>query len=650
MNFQTAGWLFAALALACAPARAQAASQQTSDAALPAGMRVPQNVSSTTTVQAVSTVTASVETSSAVVVAVSSAGTAVAPAAAAPELRVVWPEEGMRYPFLKRAFAFGSVTPGSTLTVNGISLPVRGNGAFLSMVDFSSGAFVLHFLAERAGASASLARNVLVDGPEEARTSGIAVLEPRESQWVRSGDWVAVRAKGPAGGEANFSVEDLVEGMPLFETSPGIYDGRWRVGDSAHGKSHRVKVSLHCKAGSWSEHAQGRVSILDPQAYETAISTARSTILKTLAGGYDILIPPGVQLAVTGRSGDRLRVSLAPGYDAWVDPGQVRMLPEGAAPPSGLIGRYLNTSVSSDSVRLAVSVERPVPFSVTHRLDPLEFEIRFFGAYQRIDRLRYASDDPIIREVVWRQEDSQTVLMTVRTRIRWSAGYDARYEKGRFLFDIRRAPDLTASDKVLKGRRVVLDPGHGPDHGGLGPLGTEEQDVNLETAFRVKALLEAEGAQVYLTRASSAGPALTERPALAWDAKGDVLVSIHHNALGASDDPFEAPRGFMMLYYHPQSRFLAESMQAAHRKDIPLFDDALRWGDLAVCRIPQMPAVLTESAYVMLPEQEEMLLDPVWQDRFAKTLVEGLRGYYDAYRNLQLTDPAERKAARSVSE
>ncbi|HAH06159.1 MAG TPA: hypothetical protein DCM05_06465 [Elusimicrobia bacterium] len=565
-----------------------------------------------------------------------------------PELRLIWPNEGQKYPALKRSFVFGSVTAGSTLTLNGQILPTRASGAFLAMVDFSTGPSALRFEAFKDGLSSAVVRSVAVGDSSDipAEKQKLVVLEPREDLLLPPGDWLNVRARGPSEAEGSFRVANLAKNVPLFETEPGLYEGRLRLPMGAQGQELAVELHLRAKKEKLTAKAPGKLSVLEGGRYQVAVSTARTTILKTLPGGYDRFLPPGVPLAVSGRSGTSLRIALAPEQEAWVDASQVRLLPEGSPVPGAVVGKYLGTAVSTASVRLSVQVDKPVPFEVAESVDPLELEVRFFGAQQRIDRIRYAPGDPVVAEVRWRQESARIVKLTVRTRLRGGYGYDAFYEKGRFVLDIRRPPSFREGAGVLQGKRVVLDPGHGPDKGAVGPLGSLEQDVNLALALRLKSLLEGEGAEVFLTRTSSAGPALADRPALAWDARGDVLVSIHNNSLDVMDDPFEKPRGFMTLFYHPHSRALAEAMHAAYRRGVPLADEALIWGNLAVCRTTQMPAVLTESAYMLLPEQEELLLSPEGQGLFARTMLEGLREYFEACRRTQAESEDERRAAR----
>ena len=426
-----------------------------------------------------------------------------------------------------------------------------------------------------------------------------------------------------------------------------MFEGFCRIAPGIRLKDEPVRFQLRTRdpRRKLKTKSLGRLSTMDPDGYAVVVSTAKLTVVRSEAGGYSLFEPPGTVFNISGRAGSRLRVSLAPGLEGWVDASSVVSLPKGTPPAYGTVGKYLNTTVSSDSVRLSVQVEKNLPFEIRQRTDPLGFEVRFFGGIQRLDRIRFAPQDPVISDVRWRQEDSRTVLLEVDTRLRRGWGYDGYYEKGRFVLEIRRPP--LVGERVFAGRRVVLDPGHGPDSGAWGPMGSQEQDLNLALAFDLKGLLEAEGAEVFMTRTSSAGPPLFDRPFAAWAVRGDVLVSLHNNALAVTDDPFASPRGYMTFYYHPQSRPLAEAVHAASRRVLPdLPDEALRWGDLHLCRLTQMPAILTESAYVMLPEQEALLRERSSRARFAEAVFEGLRGYYEEYRQLQLREAAEREAAR----
>lgn len=80
-------------------------------------------------------------------------------------------------------------------------------------------------------------------------------------------------------------------------------------------------------------------------------------------------------------------------------------------------------------------------------------------------------------------------------------------------------------------RRVVIDPGHGgKDPGALGARGVREKDVVLTVSRELRARLEREGLEVFLTRDSDAYLTLEKRTERANQLAADVFVSIHANA------------------------------------------------------------------------------------------------------------------------
>ncbi|WP_041749707.1 N-acetylmuramoyl-L-alanine amidase family protein [Brevibacillus brevis] len=94
--------------------------------------------------------------------------------------------------------------------------------------------------------------------------------------------------------------------------------------------------------------------------------------------------------------------------------------------------------------------------------------------------------------------------------------------------------------KELKGKKIVIDPGHGGIHPGKTYEGRQEKDVTLKMSKILEELLEAEGAKVYLTRTrdedfggTDADDDIMKRVKYInkkYKGKGiDVLVSIHVN-------------------------------------------------------------------------------------------------------------------------
>lgn len=95
----------------------------------------------------------------------------------------------------------------------------------------------------------------------------------------------------------------------------------------------------------------------------------------------------------------------------------------------------------------------------------------------------------------------------------------------------RKEQNSKAAD-LLRGPKIVLDPGHGgEDFGAVGVGGLLEKDVTLAVALQLEALLKQRlGARVQLTRRSDIFIPLSERTAMANQLEADLFVSLHTNA------------------------------------------------------------------------------------------------------------------------
>jgi N-acetylmuramoyl-L-alanine amidase len=202
---------------------------------------------------------------------------------------------------------------------------------------------------------------------------------------------------------------------------------------------------------------------------------------------------------------------------------------------------------------------------------------------------------------------------------------------------VRRSPELSSGlfHSILKGLKIVVDPGHSPDSGARGPTGLDEKDVNLQVAVELARQLDDAGAEVILTRLGEApeGATLNDRTNLAAREEADLLVSVHHNALPDGVNPFRN-NGSSTYYYQPQSLPLARAIQAELLKRLGLPDFGVAFGNLALARPTAMPAVLVEAAFMMIPEQEALLRTEDFREREATAIRKGIERFLeDAKRN-----------------
>jgi len=179
--------------------------------------------------------------------------------------------------------------------------------------------------------------------------------------------------------------------------------------------------------------------------------------------------------------------------------------------------------------------------------------------------------------------------------------------------------DMSRLDaSCLKGRRIVLDPGHGGAFSGaIGWGGLEEDDVNLGVALYLWGLLRDAGAQVFLTRSSDRDflldPAgslrddLRERMETASAFEPELFISLHHNAdMSRSRNKNQIETYFKMLDEGP-SRDAASLIHDHLKENLAISEGQVVAGNYFVLRNAPCRAVLGEPSYLTNPWVEKKL-------------------------------------------
>jgi N-acetylmuramoyl-L-alanine amidase len=225
---------------------------------------------------------------------------------------------------------------------------------------------------------------------------------------------------------------------------------------------------------------------------------------------------------------------------------------------------------------------------------------------------------------------------------------------------------------------VALDPGHGgEDPGAIGPNGTQEKNVVLQIAHRLRERINA--AQVkgnpmraYMTRDADFFVPLHIRVDKARRVQADLFISIHADAFFTPN-----PQGGSVFALSTRgassaaARWMANKENAAdvvgglnvkaadatvHRALLDMsttaqINDSLKLGSamlremgrvgklhkpqveqagFAVLRAPDIPSVLVETAFISNPDEEARLNDPAYQNQLADALMKGIERYFQA--------------------
>ncbi len=202
---------------------------------------------------------------------------------------------------------------------------------------------------------------------------------------------------------------------------------------------------------------------------------------------------------------------------------------------------------------------------------------------------------------------------------------------------------------------IAIDPGHGGgDSGATGtlPPGTAtgltpridpdgqtriyEKDVNLDVAQRVNAALTARGYGTLMTRTqdlaggdvpyTTTGADLSARTDLANNAKADLFVSIHSNALSETSSGTET---YHFYYAGAGSQALAALIHERVVASLGLPDRGIKTAGFYVLKNTTMPAVLVEGAFLSNPTEALRLADPNVRQVLADAITGGVVEYVD---------------------
>jgi len=175
----------------------------------------------------------------------------------------------------------------------------------------------------------------------------------------------------------------------------------------------------------------------------------------------------------------------------------------------------------------------------------------------------------------------------------------------------------------LSDYKICLDPGHGGfDPGAVyddGEVYLEEADINLDVAYGLKALLEADGAAVVMARTDDSYKENSDRYTFCNDEQATILVSIHTNSVA---DP--AWDGSLALYFRPHQddKILAQAiydvMYPFLKNTAPdpesFYPFGLDWFASGVLLRSDMPAAMMEPLFMSNSAEASLLVTPIYLD------------------------------------
>lgn len=193
-------------------------------------------------------------------------------------------------------------------------------------------------------------------------------------------------------------------------------------------------------------------------------------------------------------------------------------------------------------------------------------------------------------------------------------------------------------DPYADGKLVVcIDPGHGLTTGGKrSPDGSlREYEFNRSVAYKLKALLEAQGVTCIMTVAKDdqTDPSLATRVAIANNAGNvDLFVSIHANAFGTD---WNSANGWEIYTYKTGgiAEQAAKAVEAATlNSSAGLKNRGCKTANFYVIKNTTMPAILIEHGFYTNKEECEKLKSDSFRNILAQADATGIMNFFNQFK------------------
>lgn len=549
----------------------------------------------------------------------------------------------------KNIFLFGKVNlPAPVeLDINGHPAVVHPNGGFIAYVPVENGRFTFLLTARTEEAIHQAVRHVKVPGKDIREFAQKAAFDetevfPQHALTLLPQDTLDLYARGTPGAQVSATVSGVKNGkkIPMTESAPlsGIYRGTYVI--AADQKPKNIKITYYMKGGPKGSHAKqkapGKIQLLGPHALlgraRILLDGVKLRKLPTSQGNLYPFYRAFGEVLLNGRRNNQYRIFLNERESAWLEETRLELTAKKEELPNHIDG--LSLVVQPERTQLLLETRRAVPIRVHEFKEHIELAVYYTDGFT--EDLSLDTQSPLIDHINWVQSAKDTITFNIffkEGQTPWGHGY--RYEDNRLVFDLYHRPVINSTtQKPLAGARIALDAGHSPRRatpydGAVGPTGYLEYEATLALAEDLKTLLEQQGATVLMTRRGNNKMSLDDRYQFALDEKAHILISLHYNALPETADPFALPRGFSVYYNYPHSFDLAQAIHQSFVKRVNLPDNGMIANDvLFIPRIPEMPSILVENAYLILPEQEDMARTSQGRKPFVDALFNGILDFY----------------------
>ncbi|MBE1499680.1 N-acetylmuramoyl-L-alanine amidase [Amycolatopsis lexingtonensis] len=204
-----------------------------------------------------------------------------------------------------------------------------------------------------------------------------------------------------------------------------------------------------------------------------------------------------------------------------------------------------------------------------------------------------------------------------------------RARGGRPVF-LREQEQVRQAGPRLRGKRIVIDPGHGGDDLGVVAGSLREADIAWDLARRLEGRMKATGMEALISRGPNHSPTELERARFANDAGADLFLSLHSDG-----NPSPRAQGIASFHFGTGNgttstvgELLAGFIQREVAARTGMLDCRTHYKTWEIFTRTRCPAVRVEIGYLTNPDDSRKLADPAFRDIVAEGILIAVKRLY----------------------
>ncbi len=550
-----------------------------------------------------------------------------------PFIKLVNPSKLTNAVFSSRQFIIGSTCKTCKLTINEQPVKVYSTGAFALELNLAPGDTSFAVKAEGKSKATTKKISYTYTLPKPADTVKILdiasiVTYPEGNLLLLPGDKIKIKVKALPGSVVKAFRDVVLYEMPTSPTNsmPGIYQGEYIVKPADSFVMTKIPITVMDSAEiKITKLSNYNFSVMSSYASDIAITKGRLAHLEyglgddRLGGAKVGYLDSNIVLKIIGKVGSHYKVQLAKSRIAYIPDELLELAPKGTFMPESLTAKWnVYGDEKYDYIKLGLFAR--LPYQSFQLTDPSKIVVDIFGATSNTNWITQMQNVKEIKKLDYEQVADDIFRITIQLKHAQHWGHQIFYQGNNLIIKVKQQPENLSLNNLI----IAVDAGHGgTNNGGVGATGVYEKEVTLALSLKLQKALEKEGAKVIMTRTKEEFFDNKERILFYRDSIPDLLLSVH---LNSSEDPLRAGGTGTFYRYIGFRNLSLDIYKRLLELGLKEYGNTGSFNFMLNSPI-EYPNALIETVFLSNLEEEEKILDPLFQQQMVDKIVLGVMDF-----------------------